>query len=260
MRVVLVAPEEPFVLPTFFGELLPAVRDEIAAVAIVSPVFTKSSRLAQAKKFARAFGLRALAVEGAWFARHKAADLAHRILGLGRPHSVKGHARAHGLRVLAPKNVNSAEFLAELRRIDPDTVISVSCPQIFGLELLALPRLGCVNVHSGLLPDYRGVLPTFWAMSHGESHTGVTVHYMTPGIDDGGIILQRPVPIRDGDTLHELMRRCKVVAAELVIETLARMRHDDVAVKPNHADEGSYFSFPTRADVERFRAAGRCLR
>jgi len=256
LRVVFVCPEEPSVMPLFFEKVIPPLRAEIAAVAVVSPIYKKSSWLRQARQFADAFGWWEFAVEAASYLRYKLADL----VPVGRRYSVKRIARAHGLRLLTPESVNGADFLQELRELDPDLVISVSCPQIFGRELLELPLMGCVNIHSALLPDYRGMLPTFWVLASGEDHTGVTVHFMSPGIDGGEIIAQRRLPIESDDSLHSLMRRCKRAAAELILETVAGFRDGTVVTKPNPPEEGSYFSFPKRDDVRRFKAMGRTLR
>ena len=258
--VVFVTPEEPAVMPVFFGRVLPSLGDHVAAVAVVSPVYKRSSWLRQAKKFVDAFGLRSLAVESAHYGYYKAADVLRRLTGVGEYHSVKSIARAHGVPVLTPADVNGSDFLAELRALEPDLVISVSCPQIFKSELLAIPPLGCVNVHSALLPEYRGVLPTFWALANGEQRSGVTVHFMVPGIDGGDIILQREIPISSDETLNSLMRKSKTVGADLVLEAIMRFANGPVPVSPNPSDAGSYFSFPERQDVKRFRAKGRRLR
>jgi methionyl-tRNA formyltransferase len=260
LRIVFVAPDEPSVLPIFFARVIPRLRGEIAAVAVVSPIYKRSSWLRQARQFIGAFGLREFLVEAAWFGWYKLADRVPGVMGSSRHHSVAGAARARGIDVVTPSDVNGPEFLTALRRIAPDLVVSVSCPQIFGRELLALPRLGCVNVHSALLPAYRGMLPTFWALARGERETGVTIHYMSPGIDGGDIIAQRAIPIGPDATLRSLMRQCKLAAADLVLETVARFRQGPVPAVPNPADEGSYFSFPTREDVRRFKALGRRLR
>jgi len=250
VKVVFATPDEPAVLPVFFERLIPELREEIAAVAVVSPVFGASSWVSQARRFIGSFGVRDFLAEALSFGYHKAR----------RGRSVKGIARSHGLPLLTPEDVNGPDFIGQLREIDPDLVISVSCPQIFGKELLGLPRLGCVNVHSALLPDYRGMLPSFWVLAQGEERTGVTVHYMNPGIDGGEIIAQTTVPIAREDSLRSLMRKCKSVAAGLVLETVDRFRDGEVRTLPNPAGEGSYFSFPTREDVARFRARGRKLR
>jgi methionyl-tRNA formyltransferase len=250
LKIVFATPEEPLAVPVFLEKLLPELTEEVAAIAVVSPVYTRSSWVRQAKRFIDAFGVREFVVEALQFAYFKAR----------RRGSVRGIARAHGIRLLTPEDVNAPEFLERLREIGPDLVVSVSCPQIFGRELLELPRLGCINVHSALLPHYRGVLPTFWVLAEGEERTGVTVHYMTPGIDGGDILAQAGVPIAPDETLRSLMRKCKTVAAGLVLETVRGFEEGAVSTRPNPPDKGSYFSFPAREDVVRFRARGRRLR
>ena len=256
LRVVFVCPEEPSVMPLFFEKVIPTLRDEIAAIAVVSPIYKRSSWLRQAKRFADAFGVREFVIEALSYVKDKVAD---RLPGT-RSRSIKRIARSNGLRLLTPESVNGADFLEDLRRLDPDLVISVSCPQIFGRELLEVPRLGCINVHSARLPDYRGVLPTFWVLARGEAETGVTVHFMSPGIDGGDIITQQRVGISADETLHSLMRKCKSVAADAILETVSRFREGTVATLPNPPEEGSYFSFPERDDVRKFKALGRALR
>jgi folate-dependent phosphoribosylglycinamide formyltransferase PurN len=250
IRIVFVTPEEPAVMPLFFERALPQLRGDVAAIAVVSPVYQRSSWIRQARQFVAAFGLRDFAVEAGHYAVAK----------LRPRRSVKAIAQAHGIPLLTPHDVNSADFLDALRARAPDLVISVACPQIFGAELLELPRLGCVNVHSALLPNYRGVLPTFWVLANNEHETGVTVHRMAEDLDSGEILVQRRVPITPDETLHSLMRRCKLVAAEAVLEAVTRFRSHRVEEFPNPAGEGSYYSFPARSDVLRFRALGRALR
>jgi methionyl-tRNA formyltransferase len=260
LRIVFLTPEEPSVMPIFFERVIPELRAEIAAVAVVSPIYKKSSWTGQAKRFIDSFGVRDFAIEAAQYAGYKAADLVRRLVPVGRYRSVKSIARHHGLRLLTPADVNAGEFLDELRELQPDLVVSVSCPQIFKQELLELPRLGCINLHSALLPHYRGMLPTFWVLAKGEEKTGVTIHHMSAGIDGGGIVLQREISISAQETLHSLMRKCKAVAAELTIEAIGRFRRGSATTAPNPADDGSYYSFPTRDDVREFRAQGRALR
>ena len=81
-----------------------------------------------------------------------------------------------------------------------------------------------------------------------------------PHSDGGGIIAQRRIEIARDETLHSLMRKCKVVAADAIVETVSRFREGTVAATANPAEEGSYFSFPEREDVRRYRSLGRALR
>jgi methionyl-tRNA formyltransferase len=173
---------------------------------------------------------------------------------------VRSVARAHGVPSSRAEDVNAPAFLDRLEALSPDLVISVTCLQILRQRLLELPRLGCINVHSALLPDYRGMLPTFWVLANAERQTGVTVHYMTPGIDGGDIIAQDTIPITSDDTLRSLMRKCKSAAADLIVDVVNRFEAGPVSVRPNLPDDGSYFSFPSKDDVARFRALGRKVR
>jgi methionyl-tRNA formyltransferase len=257
MRVVFVAPEEPLILPLFFERTLPALGEQVVAVAVVSPIYKNSGWIQQSRRFVGAFGLRWFLIEVGRYSWNKALDAVGRLVPVGRARSVRAVAHRNGIRLLRPVDVNAPDFVASLRSMDLDLVISVSCPQIFRGPLLELPRLGCLNVHSALLPKYRGMLPTFWAIVNGERETGVTVHRMVEGIDGGDIILQRAVPIAADETLLSLMRKTKRVAADLVLESVKEFEAGTVSPTPNPADEGSYFSFPSRVDVDRFRALGR---
>ena len=257
MRLVFIAPEEPLILPLFFERAVPALRDDEVAIAVVSPIYKNSTWLKQSVRFVRSFGVRWFVIEVARFAWNKCLDALSRLVPMPRAYSVKSVARQNGVPLLRPHDVNGPEFLSTLRSFQPDLVISVACPQIFHRELLSLPRLGCINVHSALLPSYRGMLPTFWAMVNEERETGVTVHFMAEGIDGGSIILQRTVPIGRTETLLSLMRRTKRSAADLVLEVIDGFEAGTLSPIPNPPDEGNYFSFPTREDVNRFRALGR---
>lgn len=247
-------------MPVFYRKVLPVVHDDIAALVVVSPIYRGSSWLKQARRFVRAFGVREFLIEISWYGYWKVRDLWARAWGRGSAYSIKGLAKRYGLPLLQPDDINDPEFRATLRGLEPDLIVSVTCPQIFRADLLRLPPMGCVNVHSSLLPDYRGMLPTFWAMAGGERETGVTVHYMSEGVDEGGILAQKKVAITTEDTLHSLMRKCKEAAADAVVETIGRLKDRAVVALPNRVEDGAYFSFPSREDVARFRALGRRLR
>ena len=104
------------------------------------------------------------------------------------------------------------------------------------------------------------MMPNFWTMVHGEPHATVTIHYMVEKLDAGDILLQRPVPIRPEDSLHDLMVRSKEVGVEALLEAIDadRARHASSRARwtPTQA---TYFSFPKRADAERLRRMGRAL-
>src|SRR4051794_19945405 len=111
--------------------------------------------------------------------------------------------REKGVEVHTPKALDDA-FLSEVERLAPDLVICAYYPRIFPRRLIDIPPLGCINVHPGLLPEYRGTFPTPWCILNNETEIGVTVHYMNEGIDTGDILVQQRYPILPEETGHEL--------------------------------------------------------
>src|SRR5439155_302270 len=117
-------------------------------------------------------------------------------------------------------DVNAPEFLAELSRLAPDILISVSCPQIFKKPLIELPPLGILNIHGAILPQYRGVLPSFWMLANGEKKAGVSIYYVDTRIDAGELCGQRIYDIPPDETLDGFLRRSKTIAADEVHWTI----------------------------------------
>ena len=133
---------------------------------------------------------------------------------------VKTLARRLGLPVLQPARARNEKFIAELRALQPDLILVVAYGQILPQSILDLPRHGCLNVHTSLLPRYRGAAPIQWAIANGDAETGVTIMKMDAGLDTGPIVSQRRTPIRPEDnsaTLHDRLAR---LGAELLVETI----------------------------------------
>jgi methionyl-tRNA formyltransferase len=134
--------------------------------------------------------------------------------------SVAELARKHRLPVHTPSNPNLPAFVELIRGLAPDLVFSFYYRRILARELLAIPRLGAINLHGSLLPKYRGRSPVNWVLVNGERETGVTLHYMVESADAGDIIAQRRVPIDLQDTALSLFRKITAAAAEMLRETL----------------------------------------
>jgi methionyl-tRNA formyltransferase len=129
-----------------------------------------------------------------------------------------------GVPVLMPADVNSPQSVAELAGLEPELIIVVAYGGILRAELLALPPLGCMNVHFSLLPRYRGAAPVQWALANGDSETGVTTMYLNPRVDAGDIILQDRLPIEPRDTGGSLSSRLAQRGAVLLTRTLDAIR------------------------------------
>src|SRR5207247_4870107 len=108
--------------------------------------------------------------------------------------------------IVTQRSVNQPEFIEQVRTIAPDLIVSVAAPEIFKPDLLGIPRLGCINMHSGRLPAYRGMMPTFWQMLRGEPAVTITVHRMAEKLDAGDVLATRLFAIRRRDSVDRAIR------------------------------------------------------
>ncbi len=136
---------------------------------------------------------------------------------------VARRARELGLAVRFAERVRAPEFLAELAALAPDLAVVVAFGQIFPRALLALPRLGCVNLHASLLPRWRGAAPISAAIEAGDAVTGVATQRMEEGLDTGPVYAVRSTPIGPEETRGELTERLARLGAELLIETVVAL-------------------------------------
>jgi methionyl-tRNA formyltransferase len=137
--------------------------------------------------------------------------------------SVAARAATLGIPVRAPEHPNDASLVAAVRRLRPDLIFSFYYRRLLGKALLECPRLGAINLHGSLLPKYRGRAPVNWVLVHGESVTGVTLHYMDERADHGDIIAQRPVRIEIEDTAFTLSRKLTAAACALLADLYPAM-------------------------------------
>jgi methionyl-tRNA formyltransferase len=134
--------------------------------------------------------------------------------------AVKAHLASSDIAVLTPESINTPESLAALRAMEPDLVVVMAYGQILKPEVLAIPRLGCINVHTSLLPLYRGAAPIQWAVANGDTETGVTIMHMDAGMDTGDIVLQRSVPIGEAETAGDVHDNLAIAGAALLCEAV----------------------------------------
>lgn len=137
-----------------------------------------------------------------------------------KPSEVKDLALANDLLVMTPENVNNPEVVKKIESLKPDMIVVVAYGQIIKPALLEMPKFGCINLHTSLLPKYRGAAPIQRAVIAGEKESGVTVMYMNEKMDAGDIITQERVPIAENETAAELHDNLSRVGARLLVKTL----------------------------------------
>ena len=144
---------------------------------------------------------------------------------------VKQTALAANIPVTQPEKIrNNPEFRAQLEEIRPDAIVVVAYGRIIPPWMLALPRLGCINLHGSLLPKYRGAAPIQWAVAMGDAFTGNTTMLLEEGLDTGPILLQQTHEIRPDETATKLFDELARAGAPLMVQTLAGLA--DGTLKP----------------------------
>lgn len=251
MRIIILTQNDPFYLARQLDYLflnLPAGA-EIAGCVIfdVSPFGKRESFLQKALKTRRVFGNRFFIRYGFKFLKSK----------LSSAYKVDAVLAKHGIRSIEiTGSINSAESLEKLRHFEPDLLISVAGNQIFKTDLINMAPKGCLNLHTALLPKYRGLMPTFWVLKNNEKYTGVSVFFVDEGIDSGPILVQKKVEIGKR-TQEQLIRDTKKIGMDAITEAIELIQKGGYALIPNNPEEKTYFSFPTREDVKAFRKAGK---
>ena len=146
------------------------------------------------------------------------------------PPPVKEMALDRGMKVMQPTKIRDPLFIGALKDILPELIAVVAYGKIIPIDILHIPRRGCVNVHASLLPKYRGAAPVPWAIIRGEEKTGITTMLMDAGLDTGDILLQDEIDIRHDDTAETLSKRLADTGASLLIDTLKKL--EDGSLKP----------------------------
>ena len=159
---------------------------------------------------------------------------------------VKQVAFDNDILCLQPEKIR--DILQDINVLEPDLIITCAYGQILPLEMLQIPRLGCINVHASLLPKLRGGAPIHHAIMDGFRKTGVTIMYMDKGMDTGDIISQREIPISNDDTAETLHDKLSVLGRDLLLETLPSILNGTNSRTSQDEAEATYGFNITRED------------
>ena len=155
--------------------------------------------------------------------------------------SVAKLAGQAGIPVITPENPNSATVIEQVRQCRPELIFSFYYRHMLSAQLLQIPTVGCFNMHGSLLPKYRGRVPVNWALVHGESESGVTLHRMEIKPDAGHLLDQQMLQVLPNDTAHDLFLKL-VCAAETVMQrALPGLLSGSFEERPMDLHAGSYF-------------------
>jgi methionyl-tRNA formyltransferase len=152
---------------------------------------------------------------------------------------VKDAALEAGVPVYQPEKIKSESSLDYFKRLMPDVVVIIAYGQIIPASLIAIPRLGWINLHGSLLPKYRGAAPINWAIINGEKVTGLTTMQIDPGLDTGPMLLKYQTGIGPDETALDLYAQLAEAGAPLIVETLKKLDRGEIAPTPQDNSQAS---------------------
>lgn len=149
-------------------------------------------------------------------------------------------AKETGLQLYQPKSIKNEKVIAKLRGIVADIIIVVAYGKILPNEIINMTKFGCVNVHSSLLPKYRGAAPINWAIVNGETESGVTTMRICEELDAGDILLQEKVGIKDSDTTTDLHDKLADIGAKLLLRTIDDIKNNRAKPIPQDGSKATF--------------------
>jgi methionyl-tRNA formyltransferase len=152
---------------------------------------------------------------------------------------VKDAALEAGISVYQPEKIKSESSLDYFKRLMPDVVVIIAYGQIIPPSLIAIPRLGWINLHGSLLPKYRGAAPINWAIVNGEKLTGLTTMQIDAGLDTGPMLLKYQTGIGPDETALDLYAQLAEAGAPLIVETLKKLDRGEIAPTPQDNSQAS---------------------
>lgn len=256
MKIVIITQEDSFAVPKNIKKILGL---DFANVVRVVNINSSQSLVNRKDLFIKGFGLWQSGTMGVSVIYNKILDVLDTLTGYKLPimsRSLKSVSVKNNIHYQEIANPNDQTFLDELRALSPDLVVSYSAPLIFRKELLNIPKYGCINLHCSHLPNYAGVMPSFWTLYNKEKNTGVTVHYMDTKIDNGKILGQRVVPISPQETMFTLIKKTKEIGGNVMCEVLSNIHNNTLEIKDNKVDHDRYYTWPTVENFKDFRKKG----
>lgn len=155
--------------------------------------------------------------------------------------SVAAFCKKKHIEVITPENASGSDLYEKIATIDPDYIFSFYYRHMIPMSILNLAKIAPLNMHGSLLPKYRGRVPINWAILHGETQTGATLHVMEEKPDAGDIVSQKTIQIGADETAFELFNRVASVAVEALKDVIPELLEGNFPRRPNRLQEGSYF-------------------
>ena len=153
---------------------------------------------------------------------------------------VKQFGIEHNIEIIQPRKLKDSELIKKIKDLAPDLIVVVAYGKIIPREIIDIPKYGIINVHSSLLPKYRGASPIHSAILNGDKETGVSIMYIEEELDAGDVILMESCEITETDTLGTLHDKLKVIGAELLGKALDLIEKEEVSATPQDHSKATF--------------------
>ncbi len=255
MNIVVICQEDNFVIPKNILKLKNIKDTKLISVIEVS---SKGALISKKGLFLRGFGFFQFFKLGLKLIKGKFLDLLdsfflRKFNLLMSNKSVALFLKASFFKV---KDINSRNIIKYLKAKNIDLVVSFSAPCIFKKELLNLPKRGCINLHCSVLPEFSGLLPSFWTLYEESDFIGATIHMMDSKIDNGDILGQVKMKTPKNISVYQSIEITKEMGGDLMVRVIENIKANKVKKIENKYDEKKYRTWPSVEQINDFRKNG----
>ncbi len=255
LKVFIITQNEPFYIPKMIKLLLKEQYKgySIIGATILSPTRKNKKFIDWINERIKIYTFFELFIVGLTFVYAKIINFFFKSRS---PYSNTNILRRNNVELIETTDINAPDFILKIKELNIDIIISISCPQLFGRELLNSARLYCINAHGTLLPRHRGVFGSFWSLHDNDKFAGSTIHTMELKLDAGQILWQHEFIVTNADTQFSIAYKTKRDMALGLVELMATI-DKGVPIKviePKY--ESSYHRAPTKEHAKEFRKQG----
>ncbi|MBL4669364.1 MAG: hypothetical protein JKY30_08885 [Flavobacteriales bacterium] len=257
LNVFIVSQEEPFYIPKVIRYLVAHQNDnfEIVGATRLQPHRKNKTMKDWLLERTQIYTYWELFITTCFFVYCKIVYKILAKLGVDNPYSVKHIYAKNSIKEIETDDINFPFYLTQLRGLDIDVILSISPPQLFGKDLLSLPRKVCLNAHGTLLPRHRGVFGSWWMLFNGDTEIGTTIHTMVEKLDAGEIVWQKEIPMPKNATQYAIAYHTKKIMSEGLVETLDKLSSQSLESIQSPYQE-SYHRAPSKEQGENFHRRG----
>ena len=250
MKIVLLTQNDPFYLAENLKYLVKSLPSNIEVIGVIlskpSPFGGRKSFLEKSIETLRIFGYKFFFYYSFKFFKSlfdQSKNVKKTIINLNIPIINLG------------KSINSPKSILIIKKYNPDLIVSILGNEIFKDKIISLPKYGIINLHSSLLPKYRGLMPCFWVLKNNETITGVSVFFVDKGIDSGPILVRKKIYIKEMSH-KDLIIKTKLEGMKAIIQAIKMIEDQKINLIENIDELKTYYSFPKRDDVIKFLKEG----